>query len=168
MGKKSNRLRRLLRKGGTPFTCFHCDAVFASDRDRLNHIKAPMKGKKAMVNRRPTYYPMNDNHKDYNRGHGHEAHRHGFARGVTRLFAKDKEELFVIDFVTPHTSLRCGHAGCTSSEAIPLTGLCIAHDPLCAAYALAEAMKKNTRSETANLPNIGMTPDGEDLRGWFH
>lgn len=150
MGKRkrrvSRRVRKLLASGGVPFTCSDCPGVFASQRDLEHHVSdAHFKKVMTMVRR----------HQHQEQSHLSLVPQHANANTdlllpptkqepgpFARLFTsnKDKSEILVIDFVSPHGCIECEEDGCAYG-AIPLTGFCEKHDPLCRLILKARLLK---------------------------
>lgn len=151
MAKHSKRLRRLIKNGGTPFACPNCPRVFATERDLGQHIKdAPHRKKERQMSQR---HHHNDNHGKRTGG------------GFTALFRQTpkSDELFVVDFSTPHDKTPCRKPKC-KAPAIPLTGFCIEHDPLCVSMATSRRLKAEAEAaKAAAKPPAIIYPDRQAL-----
>lgn len=61
---------------------------------------------------------------------------------------KNDQQLFVIDYISPHSRIICAASGC-AEQAIPLTGLCIEHDPVCSAITTSRMTAAIAKAEKA-------------------
>jgi len=85
---------------------------------------------------------------------------------------KNDTQIFVVDYITPHVRMTCAKEGCLR-HAIPLTGLCEVHDPLCAIMhasrikaAIAKAEKEAAKAEVKDdAPSLDTFPGANDGDG---
>lgn len=96
--------------------------------------------------------------------HLHSRQPETHSGGFRSLFSgkKAQDELFVVDFTTPLDKILCRKPKC-KAPAIPLTGFCIGHDPLCICITLgrkvkaeAEAEKERQAAERSAAPKHGL------------
>lgn len=169
--KKARKLARLAKKGQLPFVCRECGDVFLTLDSRARHEKDahdfPMhpeaqsrREAKRLRRQRARNQPLPHERPDQmpmfpsNSPEAREARRR----------AKEKDVIWVIDFVTPNTTVLCRAEGCNHA-AIPLTGFCLEHDPVClniSAGRLKLALKKAQEEETRKAP---ASPKPEDHEG---
>ncbi len=151
---RRKRLAKMIAEGKTPFNCRHCAAIFANDRDRVHHEED--------AHLRPQH-PAAQARKEARMSRHHQ-HQHTTppARGnvLTRVFRKESDEMYQIDYVTPLASQQCAKRNC-AHYALPVTGFCEKHDPVCRAIVMARIIAQ-VKAEEAKLPAIvrSIAPNG--------
>lgn len=173
MPKRSKRLRKLIANGGTPFTCSQCDRVFASTRDLSHHLTDAHNSMRLAI-RAEKEKAMSQRHHHQQQAsvtHLHSRQPETHSGGFRALFSgkKAQDELFVVDFTTPLDKILCRKPKC-KAPAIPLTGFCIAHDPLCICITLGRKVKAEAEAakETEKKRLITDAPRGLVLFGERH